>query len=110
MRIKQTHIILLLLVVNILFLQLTDIDSNFVSNFYSETETEESINDIYELESEEDRSASDSDGGKNAVASIQNSLSHPLFNWKSNSLFCESTDLSQRPQLFILYCCLMLDC
>jgi hypothetical protein len=106
MRIKQTHIILFLLVVSTLSLQFTNIDSNF----YLETETEESINDIDELESEEDRSASDSDGGKNAVASIQNSLSHHLFSWKSNSLFCESTDLSQRPQLFILYCCLKLDC
>ena len=110
MRIDQRHIILLLLVVSTLFIKLTTIDSNFFSSYSSETEIEESYFDIDETESEKDWYTSGSDNGNNAAACIQNSNSHHFISRKSNSLFFESTDLSKRSQLFILYCCLKLDC
>ena len=110
MKIKNSHIIFSLLVFGIISFTSVEIDSFSNSSFFIETEIEESINDISELDFEKEFSLSNSDGGGNAA--VLNTNQYLTFLCYNTSL-SQSTykkELSSKPQLFILYCRLKLDC
>ena len=110
MKIKNIHINLLFLILGIFSLQAIEYDSFPNPNLFLETEIEETIEDINELDYEKKFPESDSDGGNNAIISNQNVSFINPFITKSTLADNNSKDLSQKPHLFILYCCLKLDC
>lgn len=85
-------------------------DSFPYQNSLSETEIEETIDDISELDYDKQFSDSDSGGGSNAIISKQNIPFVNPYITQSAIADNNSKDLSQKPHLFILYCCLKLDC
>lgn len=110
MKIKNSHIIFSLLVLGIISFTSVGINSFSNSSFFVETEIEESINDISELDFEKEFSYSSSDGGGNAAVLNTNQSLTILFYNTATSQNTYKKKLPSKPQLFILYCCLKLDC
>lgn len=110
MKISRLHINFILLILGIFSLQSVEFDSPSNVRLLLETEIEESIDNINEFDIGSDKSDSDSDGGKNAALPSEHILLRNPFSAKSNLVRLESKYLSQKPHLFILYCCLKLDC
>ena len=108
MKIKNLHINLLLLILGIFSLQPAELDSFSIQNLFLETEIEESIDDSIELDIEE--KLSDSGNGNNAVVSNQNFHFRNPYVANKKLANNQPKDLSKKPPLFILYCCLKLDC
>ena len=110
MIIKNLHINIVILILGIFSLQSVGVDSFSGSFLITELEIEESTTEIDEIDFTKESSQSDSGNGGNAIIPTQNPPIKSPFISKSNLLRFESKDLSQKPQLFILYCCLKLDC
>lgn len=109
MKTKNIHITLVLLILGIFSLQSLEFDSLSNPNLFLETEIEETIDDIVTLDSDEELSDSNSDGGINAIIPSQNFHSSSPYA-KSILAHKVSNDLSNKSHLFILYCSLKLDC
>ena len=109
MKVENIYINLFLLILGFFTLQSVELDS-FSTNLFLETDIEESIDDRIELDFEEQLSDSDSGNGNNAVVSNQNFHFINPFIAKSKLANNQSKGLSKKPHLFILYCCLKLDC
>ncbi len=110
MRFKYIHKDLLLLILGVFsFLYvLSDCITN--PNIFIQTEIEESLDEIDEVDFEIELSDSDSGTGGSAIVSAQNTLIKIPLSGRSDLRYSQSKDLSQKPHLFILYCCLKLDC
>lgn len=109
MRTKGLHISIFLLI-GLFSLQSIEFDSVSYYNLFSETEVEESIVELGELDFEQELSFSDSnDSGNTPILGDHSLLKNPL-NGKSTFRPLGSKDLSAKTHLFILYCCLKLDC
>jgi len=109
-KVKNLHINVVLLILGIFSLHSAEFDSFSNPSFFKETEIEESIDDTRELDFDSELSSSDSDNGGNAaILNIDHRKKNLSFG-EVASQYSESKDLSQRPHLFILYCCLKLDC
>ena len=109
MKIKSIHITLILLILGIFSLQSLEFDSFSNPNLFLETEIEETIDDIVEIDYDKQLSDSDFDGGSNAVIASQNVLFLSPYA-KSILANKNSKALPNKTHLFILYCCLKLDC
>lgn len=110
MTIKNLHINIVILVLGIFSLQSVGVDFFLGPFLITELEIEESTTEIDEIDFTKESSPSGSGNGGNAIISTQNPPAKSPFVRESNLLRFESKDLSQKPQLFILYCCLKLDC
>lgn len=110
MKIKNLHIIFSLLILGVVSLISVGMNSSPNPSFFIETEIEESINDISELDFEKDFSHSSSDdGGKAAFLNTDifiNAISYYAIVFQNTY----KKERSQKVHLFILYCCLKLDC
>jgi len=110
MKIENVHMNLLLLVLGIFSLQSVEFDSFSNPNLFLETGIEESIDDTIELDFDKQLPDAYSDGGGPGIISTHNShIKNPIVA-KSTLARAISKDLSKRSHLFILYCCLKLDC
>ena len=109
MNIRNIHLYILILILGAFSLQSLKLDSFSKENLFLKTDIEESFKSI-ELDFEKQLLDSYSGGDGNAIISNQNlsSTNTPIakFTLENNN----SKDLSKLPQLFILYCCLKLDC
>lgn len=110
MTIKNIHINLILLMLGIFSMQSGVFDSNSSSLFVTEIELEESNKEVDNVDFVEKSLHSGSGDGGNAIIPTENPPIKSLLVSETNLLRSESKDLSQKPQLFILYCCLKLDC
>ena len=110
MTIKNIHINLMLLMLGFFSMQSAGFDHRSNSFFAIEAELEESNKEIDNVDFVEKSFHSASGDGGNAIIPTQNPpIKSPLVS-ETNLLRSESKELSQKPQLFILYCCLKLDC
>ena len=107
---KNIHINLILLLLGIFSMQSAVFDSLSSSFFATEVELEESNKELDNVDFVEKSLHSGSGDGGNAIIPTQNPPIKSPFVSEYNLLRSESKDLSQKPQLFILYCCLKLDC
>ena len=105
----KEHIIFSLLVIGIVSLTFSVNDSSIFNQFLVETEIEESISEIDELSSILEITNSN-DGGNNGFAVIASST--PLLSYfdVTSSTFATSNEVAKKHPLFILYCCLKIDC
>lgn len=110
MKIKNSHIIFSLLILGIISLNSVGIDSFSNSSFLVETEIEESTNDITELDFDKDFSHSSSHGGGKTAVLNTNEYISILPHSVAVLQDIYKKELSQKTHLFILYCCLKLDC
>ena len=111
MKIKNLHINLLFLILGIFSLQSLEFNSFSNPNLFWETEIEETTDDIVKFDFDKQLSDydSDSNGGSDAIISSQNFHFLSLYA-KSILATKTSKDLFKKTHLFILYCCLKLDC
>ncbi|PKH52471.1 hypothetical protein CXF68_18005 [Tenacibaculum sp. Bg11-29] len=109
MKFIKKHIIFSLLVLGIISLTISVNDSSIFNQSFVETELEESISEIDELSSDVDVSNSD-DGGNNRIATLAFLTPYPQYFDNTSSLVLNSKKRSQKHPLFILYCCLKIDC
>ena len=105
----KEHIIFSLLVIGIVSLTFSVNDSSIFNQFLVETEIEESISEIDELSSVLKTTNSD-DGGNNGFAITASSI--PLLQYFdfNTSTFTTFKEVAKKHPLFILYCCLKIDC
>jgi len=109
MKIKNLHINLLFLILGIFSLQSVEFDSFSNPKLFLETEIEKTFDDIIEIDFEKQLSNFDSDGGNNAI--ISNQSVHFISPFAKTKIADKnSKDLPNKTHLFILYCCLKLDC
>lgn len=108
MKFKFRHISLLVFIVGFLFQQNLGFDS-FTNAIFLKIEGEESYEHSYELEFEEDRSNSKLDSGSSsAILNVYGSV-HPRYIHKDYTQWI-AVDYTPKNRLFILFCCLKLDC
>lgn len=110
MKIKKSHIFFSLLIIGIFSLTSVGMDSFSIPSYFVEIEIEESISDINNLDFEKEKSESKIGNGGNSAILFENPHGIALFFSKTHSLNAVSEDLSLKSPLFILYCCLKLDC
>lgn len=109
MKMKSSHILFSILILGITSLILVGIHSFSPPNFFVKTKIEKSI-DIDESYSEKHFSNSGSDnGGKTAILFSSKVLKIPFCNTITPYPNL-SKKLSPKTHLFLLYCCLKLDC
>lgn len=106
MKVRYAYINLFVLILGFFSLQSTDLDS--FSNLFLDEEIEELIYDSYELDFE--KQLSDYDDGDNGSVSSLNTLIKNPFTTQVDIKNPEPKDLPKKSNLFILYCCLKIDC
>ncbi len=109
MKFIKDYIIFSLLVIGIISLTFSVNDSSISNKFLVETELEESISEIDKLSFVSEITNSDN-GGDNGFATIEPST--PLLSYFdfTSSTFVTSNEVAKKHPLFILYCCLKIDC
>lgn len=110
MKFKNLYITFILLILGIYSLNAMIIDSIKNHTFLIETELEESIDEISELNFEKQSSNSGSDNGGNTAISASSKNIKIFFFGQAKPKFLLSKEFLFESHLFILYCCLKLDC
>ncbi len=108
MRIFVKHIILIFLVIGSVSLSFNSNNTSAVNNFIIDNELEESIFESIEFSPDLKIKILDIDGG-GFVFTIPSTLSLSSFD-SIVSVFTSFRDITKKYRLFILYCCLKIDC
>lgn len=110
MNLRTVHINILFLIVAVCCLQSVTLNSISSSQLFFETEIEESILDSNEIDFEKELSLSDSDNNGSAIISSSYLGLKLPFDGDRVLLSPVSKGYSKKLHLFILFCCLKLDC
>lgn len=105
----KEHIIFSLLVIGIISLTSTVNDPSILNQSLGEIELEESISEMDESSSTSATTNSD-DGGDNGFAITASTTPSLQYFDFTSSTFATSDEVTKKHPLFILYCCLKIDC